>query len=95
MYQYKVNVGPYVVRRATFNQVGGLNANFSCPGQPGPGFDFEYAVRLWRHGHAVGLAELGFNHRYRSKETKAKVEALKVEASKATARWGGMWGSGS
>ena len=63
MYQYKVNVGPYVVRRKTFNRVGGLNLNFSCAGSPGAGFDFEFSIRLWRQGYTVGLAELGFDHR--------------------------------
>ena len=41
---------------------GGLNANYSCAGDAGIGFDFEYAIRLWKLGHSVGLAELGFNH---------------------------------
>jgi hypothetical protein len=43
--------------------MGGLNANFSCPGDAGVGFDFEYAIRLWREGHSVGLADLEFTHR--------------------------------
>ena len=56
----QVNAAPLVYRRDTFLQLGHFNANFSCVGEAGIGFDFEYSLRLWKHGHEVGLYYTNF-----------------------------------
>ena len=33
---------------------------FSCPGEMGIGFDFEFSIRLWKNGLGVGLYSSGF-----------------------------------
>lgn len=63
MWVYKVNMGPLLVRRTLFLALGGFNLNFSCAGEMGQGFDFEYSVRLWREGWRVGLYDGGWEHR--------------------------------
>ena len=60
MTMYKVNASPLITRRAVFLRVGMFHPGFSCPGDAGIGFDFEYSVRLWYHGYAVGLYDAEF-----------------------------------
>ena len=57
---YKVNASPLITRRALFLRVGMFHPGLSCPGDAGIGFDFEYSVRLWYHGYAIGLYDAGF-----------------------------------
>jgi hypothetical protein len=45
MPMYKVNAAPLVVDRRVFAELGGFNANFSCVGDSGIDFDFEYSIR--------------------------------------------------
>jgi GT2 family glycosyltransferase len=62
MWMYKVNLAPLVIRRSLFAEVGGFNVNFSCPGQPGIGLDFELSIRLWKLGRHVALYDPDFKH---------------------------------
>ena len=62
MFAYKVNLAPMITRRSLFAEVGGFNHNFSCPGQPGIGLDFELSIRMWRLGRSVGLYDSKFKH---------------------------------
>ena len=62
MFAYKVNLAPMITRRSLFAEVGGFNHNFSCPGQPGIGLDFELSIRMWRLGRSVGLYDAKFKH---------------------------------
>eukprot|EP00899_Mesostigma_viride_P007088 jgi/Mesvir1/16380/Mv18124-RA.1 len=57
---YKANAAPLLVKRSSFFSVGGFEEAFSCPGEPGIGFDFEFSVRLWHRGFQVGLYESHF-----------------------------------
>ena len=43
----QLNIGPIVVRRQAFQQLGGFNVSYSRPGQMGIGFDFEFTTKLW------------------------------------------------
>ena len=45
MPMYKVNAAPLAVDRRVFAELGGFNANFSCVGDSGIDFDFEYSIR--------------------------------------------------
>lgn len=60
MYVYKVNASPMVVRRSVFLRVGMFHPGYSCPGDAGISFDFEYSVRMWWHGYQVGLYDSQF-----------------------------------
>jgi GT2 family glycosyltransferase len=62
MFAYKVNLAPMLTRRSLFAELGGFNHNFSCPGQPGIGLDFELSIRMWRLGRSVGLYDSKFQH---------------------------------
>lgn len=60
MHAYKVNAAPLIYRRDTFLSLGAFNGNFSCVGEAGIGFDFEYSIRLWKHNFEVGLMYTNF-----------------------------------
>jgi hypothetical protein len=45
MPMYKVNAAPLVYDRRVFSELGGFNRNFSCVGDSGIDFDFEYSIR--------------------------------------------------
>jgi hypothetical protein len=45
-----MNIGPIVMRRVAFDEVGGFNTSYSKPGQLGIGFDHEITGRLWQAG---------------------------------------------
>lgn len=49
----QVNAAPLVARRDAMMQLGGLQEGFSCPGDAGIGFDFEYSIHLWKAGYQV------------------------------------------
>ena len=57
---YKVNSAPLIVRTDDFIRVGLFHPMFSCPGEMGIGFDFEFSIRLWKNGLGVGLYSSGF-----------------------------------
>ena len=52
-FMYKVNASPLIVRRDTFLRLGMFHQAMSCPGQAGITFDFEYSIRMWKHGSKV------------------------------------------
>ena len=45
-----MNIGPIVMRRRAFEELGGFNMSYSQPGQVGIGFDHELVGRLWQVG---------------------------------------------
>eukprot|EP00192_Tetraselmis_astigmatica_P006614 CAMPEP_0117657112 /NCGR_PEP_ID=MMETSP0804-20121206/5159_1 /TAXON_ID=1074897 /ORGANISM="Tetraselmis astigmatica, Strain CCMP880" /LENGTH=709 /DNA_ID=CAMNT_0005463549 /DNA_START=405 /DNA_END=2531 /DNA_ORIENTATION=+ len=71
MFMYKVNAAPLLARRQVMMQLGGLQEAFSCPGDAGIGFDFEYSIRLWAAGYQVGLYDPRFNRPQPGKRGKA------------------------
>jgi GT2 family glycosyltransferase len=60
MWAYKVNSAPLIVRTDDFIRAGLFHPMFSCPGEMGIGFDFEFSIRLWKNGLGVGLYTSGF-----------------------------------
>ena len=63
MFVYKVNMGPMMARRSLFMKLGMYHPGFSCPGDPGIGFDFEFSIRTWKAGYRVGLTPSEFRNR--------------------------------
>ena len=53
-----VNIGPYLLRRRIFDELGGFDPRFSPPGETGITFDAEYCYRAWRHGYQVALTDI-------------------------------------
>jgi glycosyltransferase involved in cell wall biosynthesis len=53
-----VNIGPYLLRRKVFNEIGGFDLRFSPPGEPGITFEAEYCYRAWRFGYQVALTDI-------------------------------------
>ena len=39
-----------------------FHQSFSCRGDPGIGFDYEYGIRLWKRGFEVGLTIMHFRY---------------------------------
>ncbi|KAK3233927.1 hypothetical protein CYMTET_55799 [Cymbomonas tetramitiformis] len=60
MYMYKVNAGPLIARRDVFLSTGMFHTSFSCAGEPGIGFDYEYSIRMWNEGYRTGIYYSGF-----------------------------------
>ena len=71
MFIYKANAAPLVLKRDVLLELGGLNKNLSCPGDPGIGFDFEYSIRLWYNNYQVALAPSEFLRSHSAKGTRA------------------------
>lgn len=53
-----VNIGPYLLRREVFDELGGFDLRFSPPGEPGITFEAEFCYRAWRHGYQVALTDI-------------------------------------
>jgi glycosyltransferase involved in cell wall biosynthesis len=53
-----VNIGPYLLRKRVFDQIGGFDLSFSRPGEPGITFEAEFCYRAWRNGHQVALTDI-------------------------------------
>jgi hypothetical protein len=53
-----VNIGPYLLRKRVYQQLGGFDPTFSPPGEPGITFEAEFCYRAWRHGHHVALTDI-------------------------------------
>lgn len=58
MFVENVNIGPYLLRKNVYQQLGGFDLHFSAPGEPGITFESEYCYRVWRHGYQVGLTDV-------------------------------------
>ena len=56
------NIGPFILRRSIFLKVGMFHQSFSCRGDPGIGFDYEYGIRLWKKKYEVGLTIMSFRY---------------------------------
>ena len=57
---HHVNVGPYFIRRHSYEQLGGWDYSFSEVGEPGIGFDNELCLRAWLNGYQVGYRFVPF-----------------------------------
>jgi glycosyltransferase involved in cell wall biosynthesis len=55
-----ISVGPVFVRRSVFEALGGFDFGFSEPGEPGMGFEVDFALRCWEAGYRVGFTPMGF-----------------------------------
>jgi hypothetical protein len=53
-----VNIGPYLLRRRVFEELGGFDLRFSPPGEPGITFEAEFCYRAWQHGYQVALTDM-------------------------------------
>jgi hypothetical protein len=58
MFVENVNIGPYLLRRRAYLDLGGFDLTFSRPGSPGICFESELCYRAWRRGYQVALTEL-------------------------------------
>lgn len=58
MFVENVNIGPYLLRKRVFDQLGGFDLSFSPPGEPGITFEAEFCYRAWRHGYQVALTDI-------------------------------------
>lgn len=53
-----VNIGPYLLRKSVFHDLGGFDLRFSPPGEPGITFESEFCYRAWTHGSQVALTDI-------------------------------------
>jgi glycosyltransferase involved in cell wall biosynthesis len=53
-----VNIGPYLLRKQVYDELGGFDLRFSPPGEPGITFEAEFCYRAWRHGYQVALTHI-------------------------------------
>lgn len=53
-----VNIGPYLLRRSVYEELGGFDLRFSPPGEPGITFEAEYCYRAWQAGYQVALTDI-------------------------------------
>lgn len=56
-----ISVGPVVLRRSVYEELGGFDRGFSDPGKPGMGFEVDFALRCWRAGYSVGFTPMNFD----------------------------------
>jgi hypothetical protein len=52
-----VNIGPYLVRRDVYSQLGGFDTTFSSPGEPGITFEADLCYRAWLAGWWVAVTD--------------------------------------
>jgi hypothetical protein len=57
---HHVNIGPYFIRKAAYQTLGGWDHTFSAPGEPGIGFDTELCLRAWMGGYQVAYSFVPF-----------------------------------
>jgi Glycosyl transferase family 2 len=57
---HHVNIGPYFIRRHSYERLGGWDYSFSEVGEPGIGFDNELCLRAWLNGYQVGYRFVPF-----------------------------------
>jgi glycosyltransferase involved in cell wall biosynthesis len=60
IYVPTVSVGPMIIDKKAYYNVGGFDLDFSQPGEPGIGFDGEFCLRLWTNGYKVVYSNMGF-----------------------------------
>jgi|GEM_PF-1557529 len=57
---HHVNIGPYFIRRGSYEALGGWEHSFSEVGEPGIGFDNELCLRAWMNDYQVGYSFVPF-----------------------------------
>jgi glycosyltransferase involved in cell wall biosynthesis len=57
---HHVNIGPYFLRRDSYEALGGWDYSFSRVGEPGIGFDNELCLRAWTNDYQVGYSFVPF-----------------------------------
>jgi glycosyltransferase involved in cell wall biosynthesis len=57
---HHVNIGPYFIRRQSYEALGGWEYSFSEVGEPGIGFDNELCLRAWMNNYQVGYSFVPF-----------------------------------
>jgi hypothetical protein len=57
---HHVNIGPYFIRRRSYEALGGWEYSFSKVGEPGIGFDNELCLRAWMNDYQVGYSFVPF-----------------------------------
>ena len=57
---HHVNIGPYFIRRQSYEALGGWEYSFSEVGEPGICFDNELCLRAWMNGYQVGYSFVPF-----------------------------------
>jgi glycosyltransferase involved in cell wall biosynthesis len=57
---HHVNIGPYFIRRQSYELLGGWDYSFSEVGEPGIGFDNELCLRAWLNNYQVGYSFVPF-----------------------------------
>jgi glycosyltransferase involved in cell wall biosynthesis len=55
-----VNIGPYFIRRRSYEALGGWEYSFSQVGEPGIGYDNELCLRAWVNDYQVGYSFVPF-----------------------------------
>jgi hypothetical protein len=58
MFVENVNIGPYLLRKSMYAELGGFDMMFSEPGAPGICFESEICYRAWERRYQVGLIDL-------------------------------------
>jgi hypothetical protein len=58
MFVENVNIGPYLLRRCAYLDLGGFDLSFSKPGSPGICFESGLCYRAWQRGYQVALTAL-------------------------------------
>lgn len=53
-----VNIGPYLVRKSAFDEVGGFDLRFSAAGEPGITFESEFCYRVWYSGYQMAVTDI-------------------------------------
>ena len=59
-YVHHVNIGPYFIRRRSYEALGGWEYSFSQVGEPGIGYDNELCLRAWLNDYQVGYTFVPF-----------------------------------
>jgi glycosyltransferase involved in cell wall biosynthesis len=59
-YVHHVNIGPYFIRRRSYEALGGWEYSFSHVGEPGIGYDNELCLRAWLNDYQVGYTFVPF-----------------------------------
>ena len=57
---HHVNIGPYFIRRQSYEALGGWEYSFSQVGEPGICFDNELCLRAWMNDYQVGYSFVPF-----------------------------------
>ena len=57
---HHVNIGPYFIRRKSYEALGGWEYSFSQVGEPGICFDNELCLRAWMNDYQVGYSFVPF-----------------------------------